>query len=82
MISDVRCEHDSYQPGETLRFWVHSRRAFSNEPVLNADEWKLVAADGTPISPTAIEPWREAGVVSGTFELPANGPQGDTRSAQ
>ena len=76
VIADVRFEQDSYQPGETFRFWSHSRRAFSNQPTLEADEWKLVASDGREIQPAAIEARPEAGVVSGAFQIPADGPQG------
>jgi hypothetical protein len=77
VTSDVQFEKDSYQPGETSRFWVHSWQTFSNQPATPADEWKLIMADGREIEPSAIEARPEAGIVSGEFQLPPDGPAGN-----
>jgi hypothetical protein len=78
VLSDVQLEKDSYQAGETVRFWVHSWRAFSNQPASPAEEWKL-AMDGREFQPEALEVRPEAGIVSGEFLLPTDAPAGQYR---
>ncbi|MFN0019180.1 MAG: hypothetical protein ACKVP0_13030 [Pirellulaceae bacterium] len=79
VTTDVQLEKDAYQGGETVRFRVHSWRTFSNQPAVAAEEWRLVADDGSEIQPTEIQSRPEAGNVSGTFQLPENAPAGDYR---
>ena len=76
VTSEVQFDKDSYQPGETVRFWAHSWSAFSNQPAAPADDWKLATTDGRELQPSAIESRPEAGIVSGEFPLPADAPTG------
>lgn len=77
VTTDVQLEKDAYQAGETVRFRVHAWRAFSKQPALAADDWKLVAQDGSEIEPSSIESRPEAGNVSGEFHLPEDAPAGE-----
>lgn len=76
VISDVRLEQDSYEPGDTCRFWIHSWRAFTNQPAIESDAWKLVDQDGREIPPANIQVNEEAGIVSGEFQIPVSGSKG------
>lgn len=76
VTTDVRMEKDLYEPGETVRFWSHSWRAFSNQPVAPAEEWKLAMADGRELASTTTQAQPEAGIVAGEFQLPADAPTG------
>ena len=77
VTTDVQLERDAYQAGETVRFRVHSWRAFSKQPALAADDWKLVAQDGREIEPANVESRPEAGNVSGEFHLPEDASAGE-----
>lgn len=76
VTTDVHMEKDLYEPGETVRFWIHSWGTFSNQPVVPADEWKLAMADGRELASTTTQTQPEAGIVAGEFQLPADAPTG------
>ncbi len=73
---NVQLEQESYQPGETFRFWVHAWGTFSNQPAVPADDYKLVAQNGREIQPAVIELRPEAGIVTGEFPIPADATAG------